>query len=225
MQAAKDLVYDRTRRAKESIQGHPLDPKQEMTMFSAKAVGNFRYLSGITPWKRRELDRLDQYWRQGFKTACRLNESTADHPWTTPKNMAGMGYTTTLTVLSHALHAHIERCMKTEDVASQMMKNDLDRAMKDWLCTSKEELTGEAEVRSWDETIDNVWLRMSMCDHLLECRTWRQDDPKPLRGIKFAMTTRHLRILRKRLEKLMGKSAQKSLDRSTETTMGITMAR
>jgi hypothetical protein len=62
MQAAKDLVYDRTRRAKESIQGHPLDPKQAMTMFSAKAVGNFIYLSAITPWKQRELDRLDRYW-------------------------------------------------------------------------------------------------------------------------------------------------------------------
>ena len=99
--------------------------------------------------------------------------------------------------------------MKTEDVARQMMKNDLDRAMKDWLCTSKEELTGEAEARSWDETIDNVWLRMAMCDHLLEFKTWRQDDPKPLQGISFAMATRHLRILRKRLEKLMGKSAQK----------------
>ena len=115
----------------------------------------------------------------------------------------------TLAVLSHALHAHIERCMKTEDVARQMMKNDLDRAMKDWLCTSKEELTGEAEARSWDETIDNVWLRMAMCDHLLEFKTWRQDDPKPLQDISLAMATRHLRILRKRLEKLMGKSAQK----------------
>ena len=67
-----------------------------------------------------------------------------------------MGYTSTLVILSHALHAHIERCMKTEDVACQMMKNDLDRAMKDWRCTSKEELTVETEVRSWDETIDNV---------------------------------------------------------------------
>ena len=38
MQAAKDLVYDRTRRAKESIQGHPLDPKQAMTMFSARRL-------------------------------------------------------------------------------------------------------------------------------------------------------------------------------------------
>jgi hypothetical protein len=88
-----------------------------------------------------------------------------------------------LAVLSHTLHAHIEQCMKTEDVARQMMKNDLDRTMKDWRCTSKEELTNEAEARSWDETIDNVWLRMVMCDHLLEFKTWRQDDPKPLRGI------------------------------------------
>jgi hypothetical protein len=112
MQAAKDLVYDRTLRAKEAIQGHPLDPKQAMATFSAKAVGNFRYLEAITPWRKRELDRLDRYWRQGFKTAWRLHEGTADHPWTTPKNMAGMGYASTLAILSHALHAHVERCSR-----------------------------------------------------------------------------------------------------------------
>jgi hypothetical protein len=62
MQSAKDLVYDRTSRVKESIQGHPLDFKQTMTTYSAEAVGYFRYLTAITPWKRRELDRLDRYW-------------------------------------------------------------------------------------------------------------------------------------------------------------------
>jgi len=66
MQAVKDLVYDRTHRAKESIQGRPLDPKQAMSIFSAKTVGNFRYLAPVTPWRQRELDSLDQYWRQGF---------------------------------------------------------------------------------------------------------------------------------------------------------------
>ena len=98
--------------------------------------------------------------------------------------------------------------MKTEDVACQMMKNDLDRAMKDWRCTSKEELTVETEARSWDETIDNVWFRMAMCDHLLEFKTRRQDDPKPLQDISYATVTRHVRILRKRLEKFLGRSAQ-----------------
>jgi len=43
MQAANDLVYDRTREAKKSIQGHPLDPKQAQAMFSVKTAGNFRY--------------------------------------------------------------------------------------------------------------------------------------------------------------------------------------
>ena len=141
MQTDKDLVYDRTLRAKKVIQGHPLDPKQAMAMFSAKTVGNFRYLVAVTPWRQKELERLDRYWRQGFKTVWWLNESTTDHPWTTPKSMAGMGYTTTLAVLSHALHAYVERCMKTEDVSHQIMRNALDRAMKEWLCTSKEELT------------------------------------------------------------------------------------
>jgi hypothetical protein len=78
----------------------------------------------------RELDRLDKYWRQGFKTVWRLNERTSDHPRTTPKNMTGMGYTTTLDVLSHSLHTYIEHCMKTENVEHQMMRNDRDRSMK-----------------------------------------------------------------------------------------------
>jgi hypothetical protein len=68
MQAAKDLVYDRTLKAKVAIQGHPLDPKQAQATYAAKAVGNFRYLAAVTPWKRRELQRLDRYCRQGFKT-------------------------------------------------------------------------------------------------------------------------------------------------------------
>jgi hypothetical protein len=181
MQAAKELVYDRTLRAKEAIQGHPLDHKQEMATFSAKAVGNFRYLAAITPWRQRKLDRLDRYWRQGFKTAWRLNEGTADHPWTTPKNMAGMGYTSTLTIFSHALHAHVETCMKIEDVVCQMMRNDLDRAMKDWRCTSKEELTAEAEARSWDETIDNECHVI----HKLSVREPSQGEPYQVKFIIF----------------------------------------
>jgi hypothetical protein len=67
-----------------------------------------------------------------------------------------MGYTTTLTVIAHTLHVHVDRCMQTEDVACQIMKNNLQRVMQVWLCTSKTEMTREAEGRSWDETTDNV---------------------------------------------------------------------
>ncbi len=45
MRAAMDLVVERTLRVKETIQGHPLGPRQAVEVFAAKAVGNFRYLS------------------------------------------------------------------------------------------------------------------------------------------------------------------------------------
>ena len=155
MRAAMDLVVERTLRAKETIHGHPLGPRQAVEVFAVKAVGNFRYLA-TAPWRKRDLDRLDRYWRQGYKTAWKLNENVANQPWTTPKNMGGMGYTTTLAILAHTLHAHVDRCMRTKDVTYHIMVNDLHIAMKEWLCTSKEELTREAAARSWDETVDNV---------------------------------------------------------------------
>ena len=75
-------------------------PRQAVEVFAAKAVGNFRYLA-TAPWSKRDLDRLDRYWRQGYKTAWKLNERVTNQPWTTPKNMGDMGYTTTLVILPH----------------------------------------------------------------------------------------------------------------------------
>ena len=57
------------------------------------------------------------------------------------------------------------------------MRNDLNRAMQEWICTSKEEMTLEAETGSWDETVNNVWHRLEACDRLLGFKSWRHDDP------------------------------------------------
>jgi hypothetical protein len=108
--------------------------------------------------------------------------------------MGGMGYTMTLPITDHTLHSHVDRCMQTKDVAHCIMENDLQRAMKEWLCLSKDELTKEAAARTWDDTVDNVWHRLAICDH----------DP----GLSYASTTRHLRILRRSLEEVMGKTAR-----------------
>jgi hypothetical protein len=58
--------------------------------------------------------------------------------------MGGMGYTTAIAIIAHTLYAHVDRCMNTKDVAHCIMENDLQRSMKKWLCTSKDELTTEA---------------------------------------------------------------------------------
>ncbi len=61
--------------------------------------------------------------------------------------------------------------------------------------------------RTWDETVDNVWHRLAACDHLLDLKSRKEGDPPPSQGISYATATRHLRILRRRLEEVMGKSA------------------
>ena len=48
-----------------------------------------------------------------------------------------------------------------------------------------------------------------MCDHLLDFKSWKHIDPKPIQGISYTTTTRHLRTLRRRIEGLMGKSVRR----------------
>ncbi len=88
------------------------------------------------------------------------------------------------------------------------MENDLQRVMKEWLCTSKEELTKEVEAHTWDDTVDNAWHRLAICDHLLDLKSWKPGDPHPDPGLSYASVTRHLRILRRRLEEVDGQESQ-----------------
>ena len=80
--------------------------------------------------------------------------------------------------------------------------------MQEWLCTSKTKMTRESEARSWDETTGNVWIRLAACDHLLDIESWKHGDPPQGQGISFATVTRHLRILRRRIEEIMDTSVR-----------------
>jgi hydrogenase maturation factor HypE len=54
------------------------------------------------------------------------------------------GYGIYHNAVAHTLHAHVDKCMQIEDVACQIMKNNLQRAIQEWICTSKAEMTREA---------------------------------------------------------------------------------
>ncbi len=64
-------------------------------------------------------------------------------------------------------------------------------------------MTRETEVRSWDETTGNVWHRLTACDHLLDIESWKHGDPPPGQDISFTTPTRHLRILKRRIEEIL----------------------
>jgi hypothetical protein len=69
-------------------------------------------------------------------------------------------------------------------------------------------MTRESESRSWDETAGNVCHRLAACDHLLDTDSWKHGEPPQGQDISFATATRHLRILKSRIEGIMGISAR-----------------
>ena len=97
-------------------------------------------------------------------------------------------YTMTMTIHTHTLHDHVDRCMKTEDAACQIMKNDQSRSTREWLCTSKADPPLETVARSWDDTLGNIWYSLSACDQILNIQSWKNGDPHPInRGISYRM--------------------------------------
>jgi hypothetical protein len=115
------------------------------------------------------------------------------------------------------------------DRRCSLPENNLQRAMQEWLCTSKAEMTREAEARSWDETTGNVWHRLAACDHLLDINSWKNGDPPPGQGISFATATRQTPANSKETHR--GDSGHLSptprstpnLERHLERTMGVAM--
>jgi hypothetical protein len=67
--------------------------------------------------------------------------------------------------------------MKTEDVASQLMKNDLNRAMQEWLCASQVEMTchdPRSEDHSWERHLRILRRRL---EEIMETSVRFNDPP------------------------------------------------
>jgi len=71
-----------------------------------------------------------------------------------------------------------------------------------------ERLTEMVENAHIDETTGNVWHRLAAFDHLLDTDSWKHGEPPQGQGISFATATRHLRILKRRIEEIMGTSVR-----------------
>jgi hypothetical protein len=92
-----DLVFERTLKAKETIQGHPLDSKQTIEVFEEKAVGMYGNSTKALKITRGRHRRIWGVW-------------DIPQPWS-------------------SLPTHVDRCVQTEDVDCQIMKNNLQRTM------------------------------------------------------------------------------------------------
>ncbi len=83
------------------------------------------------------------------------------------------------------------------------------QSQTDLVCLSWTELIQEAEAREWDDTLDNIWLRLAACDKYTGMETsFHNIEDRNLQGLGWAAATRPVRLLRKQLESVLGKKAR-----------------
>jgi hypothetical protein len=209
MQDSVNRVFQKTKEATEIIEGNHLEHEEALEIFISKAIGTFRFLSPLISWTEANLNKLSQKWTQAYKTAWCLPLSTVSLPFVGPTDEGLLQNPTPIPILGQTLHAHIARCTKQDDTTCAILRVALARAKQTWLCLSWTELIQEAEAREWDDTLDNIWVRLAACDKYTGMETsFHNIEDRNLQGLGWEAATRPLRLLRKQLESVLGKKAR-----------------
>ena len=68
-----------------------------------------------------------------------------------PSHAGGMQNPRPMAILWEATSRHIQRALRHDDVARQIIRKTLEAALDLWTCTSWQDLVDEAALRSWEE--------------------------------------------------------------------------
>ncbi len=75
-----------------------------------------------------------------------------------PSHAGGMQFPRPMAILWETTSRHIERPIRHDDVARQIIKKELESALDLWTCTSWQDLVDEGALRSWEESRENMFL-------------------------------------------------------------------
>ncbi len=78
-----------------------------------------------------------------------------------------------MVILWETTFRHIERAIRHDDVSTQIIRKELESALDLWTCTSRQDLVDESALRIWEESRENMFLRLSKSRHV--CRMKRRN--------------------------------------------------
>ena len=143
--------------------------------------------------------------------------------FTFPSHAGGMQYPRPMAILWETTSRHIERTLRHDDVARQIIRKELEAALDLWTCTSCQDLVDESALRSWEESRQNMFLRLVKSSHV--CRMRASELPVGIfgetnEGISLMAATRQLRRASHRWKEMSGdwqtESKQPSWDLTRE---------
>ena len=78
-----------------------------------------------------------------------------------PSDAGGMQYPRPMAILWEDTARHIERALRHDDVTRQIIIKELQSALDAWMCLTWQDLVEEAALRTWEEVLHNIFLRMA----------------------------------------------------------------
>jgi hypothetical protein len=124
-----------------------------------------------------------------------------------PSHTGSMQYPHPMVILWETTSRHIERVLRHDDVARQIIRKELETVLDLWTCTSWQDFVDETALRSWEETRQIMFLRLSKSNHV--CRMRASELPVGIFGetnevISLMTTTRQLRRATHRWREMSG---------------------
>jgi hypothetical protein len=144
-------VLEETRKACDKLELHPLNADEVTNLAQAIVISTFRRPAALVPWSTQELGRLEQLWQTAYKEVWHLMKGTCMDIFMFPSHAGGMQYPRPMAILWEATSRHIERAVRHDDVARQIIRKELESALDLWTCTS------------WQDLVDGEALRSSDC--------------------------------------------------------------
>jgi hypothetical protein len=107
-----------------------------------------------------------------------------------PSHTGDMQYPHPMAILWETTSRHIERALRHDDVSRQIIRKELETVLDLWTCTSWQDLVDETALRSWEETRQNMFLRLAKSNHV--CRMRASELPVGIFGAELGPNAREM---------------------------------
>ncbi len=108
-----------------------------------------------------EVNRLEQLCQTVFKVVWHLMGGTCADVLMFPSHSGVMECPRSLSILWEVTARNIKRTVCHDDVARQIIVQELKAALDLWMCSSWQDLVEETDLRSWEEARHNIFLRLA----------------------------------------------------------------
>ena len=173
-----------------------MTPDEAANLAQAIVIATFRRPPALVPWSTQELSKIELLCQMTYKEFWHLMRGTCADVLLFPSHAGGMQYPRPMAILWEATARHIERDLRHDDVMRQIIIKELQLALDAWMCLTWQDLEEETALRTWEETLHNIFLRMVKSGDV--CKMGVPELPECVfgevsEGITFMSVTRQLR--------------------------------